>query len=193
MGYILGLDVGIASTGFAGVTPSAKKIDFVGVHIFNSAENPKDGSSLALPRRSARGCVRVIRRRAQRKKYIRKLFLKYGFEKDMIAAIDLSETENAPRVWKLRAEALKRKLTDAELARVLFHIAKKRGFQSNSKKAVDNDTEGKKALEGSKVLQEAMTQAGAHTIGAYLATLRNKEMVMVATSALLSAIYSVPR
>ncbi len=171
MDYILGLDVGIASTGFAGVSPENKRIDFTGVHIFDSAENPKDGSSLALPRRSARGLRRVIRRRAQRKKHIRKMLLKYGFEKSAVASIDAPETENAPRVWKLRSDALERKLTDAELARVLFHIAKKRGFQSNSKKAADNDTEGKKALEGSKVLQEAMTQAGSRTIGAYLATL----------------------
>ncbi|MBI1216522.1 MAG: type II CRISPR RNA-guided endonuclease Cas9 [Alphaproteobacteria bacterium] len=171
MGYILGLDVGIASTGFAGVTPEKQKIDFTGVHIFDKAENPKDGSSLALPRRLARGLRRVIRRRAQRKKHIRKMLLKYGFGREAVASIDAPETENTPSVWELRAEALKRKLTDSELARILFHIAKRRGFQSNSKKAADNDTEGKKALDGSKQLQEAMAQSGARTIGAYLATL----------------------
>ncbi len=170
MGYILGLDVGIASTGFAGVTPEKQKIDFTGVHIFDSAENPKDGSSLALPRRKARGLRRVIRRRAQRKNNIRKLLLKCGFSKQAVDSIDSSRTENISDVWQLREDALKRKLTDSEFAHVLFHIAKRRGFQSNSKKAAENDTEGKKALEGSKHLQERMTEAGARTIGAFLAT-----------------------
>lgn len=174
MGYILGLDVGIASTGFAGVTLESQLINFAGVHIFDSAENPKDGSSLAKPRRDARGLRRVIRRRAQRKKNIRKLLLKSGFSREAVNHIDTPETDKNPCVWTLRAEALTRKLTDAELARVLFHIAKRRGFQSNSKKAVDNDTEGKKALEGSKVLQEAMLQAGSETVGSYLSTLDKK-------------------
>lgn len=170
MGYILGLDVGIASTGFAGVAPENQKIDFAGVHIFDSAENPKDGASLALPRRAARGLRRVIRRRSQRKKHIRNLFLKQGFNKQAVDDIHTPQTGDILPVWELRAQALKRKLSDMEFARVLFHIAKRRGFQSNSKKAADNDTEGKKALEGSKQLQERMTQAGARTIGEFLAT-----------------------
>ncbi|MEZ5648848.1 MAG: type II CRISPR RNA-guided endonuclease Cas9 [Alphaproteobacteria bacterium] len=171
MGYILGLDIGIASTGIAGVTLENQSIDFAYVHIFDSAENPKDGSSLAVPRRSARGLRRTIRRRAQRKQYIRKLLLKYGFPKDAIAAISIPESENNHRIWKLRAEVLERRLTDTELARIFFHIAKKRGYQSNSKKALENNTEGKEALEGSKQLQEAMIVSGARTIGAYLSTL----------------------
>jgi len=64
MGYILGIDIGIASIGFAGVNHDLKKILFSGVHIFEAAENPKTGASLAEPRRTARGQRRVIHRRA---------------------------------------------------------------------------------------------------------------------------------
>lgn len=173
MAYNLGIDIGIASVGFAGVDICGKKILLCGTHIFEAAENPKDGASLSTPRREKRGLRRVIRRRAQRKKEMRRLMTEYGL-KD-IQAIDKPEKSPPGKsVWDLRKEALERLLTDSELSRVLFHIAKRRGFQSNRKGAEANDTEGKKALSGAKVLQEAMTRAGAATVGAYLATLPKK-------------------
>lgn len=179
MAYNLGIDIGIASVGFAGVAPDRKNILFCGVHIFEAAENPKDGASLATPRREKRGMRRVIGRRSQRKKQIRALLAQHGL-KDL-DIIDVSKKHpktgrNTPPVspWALRKEALERLLTDGEFARVLFHIAKHRGFQSNRKGAEANDTEGKKALSGAKELQEAMVRAGASTIGAYLANLPKK-------------------
>ncbi len=175
MSYNLGIDIGIASVGFAGVDLEHKTVDFRGVHIFEAAENPKDGSSLATPRREKRGMRRVIHRRAVRKREIRCLLLGYRFQD--IESIDALSKKGQPvpiSVWDLRKEALERKLTDGEFARVLFHIAKRRGFQSNRKGAEANDTEGKKALSGAKDLQEAMMRAGATTVGAYLATLPKK-------------------
>lgn len=59
MAYNLGIDIGIASVGFAGVNIDKNKILFSGVHIFEAAENPKDGSSLAVPRREKRGQRRI--------------------------------------------------------------------------------------------------------------------------------------
>jgi len=68
MTYNLGIDIGIASTGFAGVEVDnggkPTNIKFCGVHIFDAAENPKDGASLATPRREKRGMRRVIGGRA---------------------------------------------------------------------------------------------------------------------------------
>jgi len=173
MKYTLGVDVGIASVGFAGVNILSQSISFCGVHIFEAAENPKDGASLAAPRREKRGMRRVIGRRAQRKKALRNLFLQFGLS-------DVEAIDSAPfappeqSVWDLRKEALERLLADGELSRILFHIAKRRGFQSNRKGVEDNDTEGKKALSGAIELQEAMVAAAAPTIGAYLATLDKK-------------------
>ncbi len=173
MAYNLGIDIGIASVGFAGINLGNKNILFCGAHIFEAAENPKTGASLATPRRTKRGMRRVIHRRAVRKKAIRSLLAGHGL-KD-IEAIDAPEAAPPGKtVWELRKEALERKLTDAEFSRVLFHIAKSRGFQSNRKSAEPNDTEGKKALSGAKELQEAMTRANASTVGAYLAALPKK-------------------
>jgi len=174
MKYTLGVDVGIASIGFAGVNILSQSIPFCGVHIFEAAENPKDGASLAAPRREKRGMRRVISRRAQRKKALRCLFRRHGFG-NVDAAIDAAPFAPPEKsVWDLRKEALERLLTEGEFIRVLFHIAKRRGFQSNRKGGEDNDTEGKKALSGARELQEAMRAAAAPTIGAYLATLDKK-------------------
>lgn len=172
MTYNLGIDIGIASVGFAGVNLTDKKIICCGVHIFEAAENPKDGASLATPRREKRGLRRVIHRRAVRKNAIRQLLDTHGLD---TSTIDMPENvPDGQSVWDLRKEALERVLTDSELARVLFHIAKRRGFQSNRKGAEPNDTEGKKALSGAKELQEAMVRANAPTVGAYLAMLPKK-------------------
>lgn len=130
--YNLGLDIGIASIGFAGVDiENSKRVLFCGSHIFEAAENPKDGSSLATPRREKRGQRRVISRRRLRKNALRDLLQKYGFED--IKTIDASTRESTQDVWNLRKQALERKLDDGEFVRILFHIAKRRGFQSNRK------------------------------------------------------------
>ncbi len=166
MPYNLGVDIGIASVGFAGVDLNAQRVVCSGAHIFEAAENPKTGASLAEPRRTKRGMRRVTGRRSQRKRAIRRLLAEHGFEN--VNAIDAKGHQKSP--WDLRKESLERILTDAEFARVFFHIAKRRGYQSNRKGAEANDTEGKKALSGAIELQEAMVRSGENTVGAYLAT-----------------------
>ncbi len=170
MNYTLGIDIGIASVGFAGVNVEQKKILFCGTHIFEAAENPKDGASLATPRREKRGMRRVVGRRARRKKQIRALLAKHDL-KDIESIDQSKEKAVALSPWELRKAALERKLEDGEFARVLFHIAKWRGFQSNKKGGIEeNDTEGKKVLSGATELEEKARDAEAPTIAAYLAT-----------------------
>ena len=70
--YILGLDLGIASVGWAVVEIDEKEnplrlID-VGVRTFERAEVPKTGESLALSRRLARATRRLTQRRVARQK-----------------------------------------------------------------------------------------------------------------------------
>ncbi len=68
--YILGLDIGIASVGWAMVEIDEEEnpirlID-LGVRVFERAEVPKTGDSLAAARRLARSVRRLTRRRAHR-------------------------------------------------------------------------------------------------------------------------------
>ena len=136
MDYRIGLDIGITSVGWAvlenGLDDEPKKLVKAGVRIFDKAENPKDGASLALPRREARGTRRRLRRRRHRMERIRNLFEQEG----LISLADLEKMYNSKKlsdVYRIRYEALDRRLSDEELAQVLLHIAKHRGFKSNRK------------------------------------------------------------
>lgn len=66
--YYLGLDLGITSVGWAVMTEEGKKfyIDDFGVRLFDSSENPKEGTTNAEERRKFRSSRRLIRRRKQR-------------------------------------------------------------------------------------------------------------------------------
>ena len=151
--YRIGLDIGIASVGWAVLENNSKDepvhIMDLGVRIFDTAEDPQTGDSLASPRRNARTMRRRLRRRRHRLDRIKQLL-----EREGLIRIDefmkRYESADLPDVYQLRCEALDRKLSDEELAQVLIHIAKHRGFKSN-RKAELKDDEGKKSEEG-KVL-----------------------------------------
>lgn len=124
--YILGLDLGIASVGWAVVEIDKKEnplrlID-VGVRTFERAETQK-GESLALSRRSARSARRLTQRRVARLKKAKRLLKSEN--------ILLSTDERLPhQVWQLRVEGLDRKLERQEWAAVLLHLIKHRGYLS---------------------------------------------------------------
>ena len=144
MNYILGLDIGIASVGWAAVALNADdepyKILDLNSRIFEAAEQPKTGASLAAPRREARGSRRRTRRRRHRMERLRHLFVREG----LMTADALAALFEAPAdVYQLRAEGLSRRLDEGEWARVLYHIAKHRGFKSNRKSAASDADEGK--------------------------------------------------
>ena len=77
MKYIIGLDIGITSVGFSTMMLDEKdepcRILRMGSRIFEAAEHPKDGSSLAAPRRENRSMRRRLRRKRHRKERIRSL------------------------------------------------------------------------------------------------------------------------
>ena len=71
MKYVLGLDVGIGSVGWAVIRneDDCKRIEDFGVRVFESGENPdpKIKASLCQERRGYRSTRRLLRRRAHRK------------------------------------------------------------------------------------------------------------------------------
>ena len=135
--YILGLDIGIASVGWAMIEIDEEEnpirlID-LGVRVFERAEVPKTGDSLAAARRLARSVRRLTRRRAHRLLRARRLLKREG----VLQAADFDENglikslPNTP--WQLRAAALDRKLTPLEWSAVLLHLIKHRGYLSKRK------------------------------------------------------------
>ena len=133
---IIGLDGGIASIGWAiiDLNPEDRSgtILACGTRMFNSPEG-QDRSGPFLKnadRRTHRGQRKVIRRRRQRMAKIRTLFKDNGLlENDRREALAGHGTDP----WALRAQALERVLQPRELALVLGHIARHRGFKSNRK------------------------------------------------------------
>ena len=71
MKYSLGLDIGTTSVGWAVVNEDKQRIEDLGVRIFERPENPKNGESLAKPRREARSARRRLKRRRQRLDYLK--------------------------------------------------------------------------------------------------------------------------
>ncbi len=162
MKYAIGLDCGIASVGYAVMQLNENdepcRIIRLGSRVFNKAENPKDGASLAAPRRDARGMRRRIRRHQHRLERIRYLLVSSGVlsqtEMDNLFSGQLSD------IYWLRTKALDEPLTAAEFSRVLIHLAQRRGFRSNRK----TDTQEK---EAGKILNAVAENAGEMERGGY--------------------------
>ncbi|OQW72124.1 MAG: type II CRISPR RNA-guided endonuclease Cas9 [Proteobacteria bacterium ST_bin14] len=148
---ILGIDGGIASTGWAMVDISETEADgrvvAAGSRTFESPEEPSQtGPKLKnADRRMYRGQRRVVRRRAQRMAQIRQLLHQAGLLEDQKRSA--LEGKGADP-WLLRAEGLDRCLTPREFALALGHIAIHRGFRSNSKR----DRAANAADDNSKML-----------------------------------------
>lgn len=163
--YAIGLDIGIASVGWAALALDGDEnpcgiLDF-GSRIFNSAEHPKTGASLAAPRREARGSRRRLRRRRHRRERIRNLIVSQGLLDN--AQLDALFDGQLEDIYSLRVRALDERVTREELARIMLHLAQRRGFRSNRKGDAAGD-DGK-LLEAVGENQERMKQNGYRTAG----------------------------
>lgn len=172
---IFGFDLGIASIGWAVVEFDNEyfdpetgevvegKIVKSGVRCFPVAENPKDGSSLAAPRREKRLARRICRRKARRMESIKRLFVAKNLVSDLRELNDLYASQKGGDVWNLRIKGLSEKLSKEELLRVLTHLAKHRGFKSYRKAVEENDAERGRVLkainENKKLLSKDNTLA----------------------------------
>lgn len=163
--YRLGLDIGITSVGWSVINLDKERIEDLGVRIFNAAENPKDGSSLALPRRLARGRRRLLRRKAYRVERVKNLIIK----ENILTRDELNNlfSNNDTNVWVARVEGLDRLLTNEEFSKVLINLSKRRGFKSN-RKLDKTDKESGEILTSIKANEEKMKELGYRTIGEYI-------------------------
>ena len=166
MAYAIGLDIGIASVGYAVVALDYEEnpwgIINMGSRIFDAAENPKDGASLAAPRREARTGRRRLRRRKHRIERIKNLFLNTQLlTKEQLEKLYEGVSSD---VYELRVKGLDEKLTAEEVARVLLHLAHRRGFKSN-RKAEKTDKENGALLTAVSENQKRMKDKQYRTIG----------------------------
>ena len=184
MKYGIGLDCGISSVGFC-VTEldnndEPRRIVKLGSRIFDKAEHPKDGSSLALPRREARGARRRVRRHQHRLDRIKYLLVREG----IITAEELNHLFDGrlSDIYELRTNALDMSVSNIEFSRILINLAQRRGFKSNRKVDVeDKNSDAGKLTKAVNDNRSRMIENGYRTVGemlfkdeAYSANKRNK-------------------
>ena len=169
--YAIGLDIGIASVGWAIVALDANEnpcgIINMGSRIFDAAEHPKNGASLAAPRREARSARRRLRRHRHRNERIRALLVNEGvISVEALASLFSGKLED---IYALRVRALDETIDGCELSRILVHLAQRRGFRSNRKSGAGEDGVLLTAVNENK---ERMKKEGYRTVGEML--LRDK-------------------
>ncbi len=195
---VLGLDIGVGSIGWGLIqlreekyqdeNPDgtvAERYKIADGHIISTGirefQLPQDRQkkSLALIRGSARRSRRTIRRKAKRLKSLIQLAREYDligeeFSHDPIFKHKKGESRNESLdVWRIRHEALQRKLSDIELFRVLYHIANHRGFYFHTKaeelEKEDAKSETGKAKAGMarvrKIFEEGKKEGKWQTVG----------------------------
>lgn len=183
--YVLGLDLGVSSLGWAVIELDAKgkhpkRIRDAGVRIFEAGvegdvEQGKD-SSRATQRREARQPRRQHWRRQFRKQQLFRLLQRHGLlpasesdsPTDRKQALDALDAELMPLhvpaddhlahqklPYLLRAKATNGKVEPHELGRALYHLAQRRGYLSNRKGQDDDDDREGKVASGITEIDEA--------------------------------------
>ncbi|MGL5440096.1 MAG: type II CRISPR RNA-guided endonuclease Cas9 [Filifactoraceae bacterium] len=168
--YEIGLDIGITSVGWSALELNndgdPKRIVDFGVRIFDAAEIPKTGGSLAQPRRDARGARRRNRRHKHRMERIKKLLQRKNIIKlnELESIYNVSELSD---IYEIRNRAISAAINNEEFARLLIHLAQRRGFKSNRKLEI-SDKEAGKLLTAVSDNKKLLNEKGYRTIGEML-------------------------
>lgn len=165
--YSLGLDIGTSSIGWAVLDLDKERIHDLGVRIFEKPEHPKSGDSLAKPRRDARSARRRLKRRRQRLNNLKQFFIDQNIlTRDRIEEVLSDKSEfNKLDVYSLRSKALTEELSPEELFKVMYQIAKRRGFKSNRKVEEESEKEGGRVSKALKTNEKFLAENGYKTVG----------------------------
>tara|TARA_B100001964_G_scaffold116906_1_gene130283 strand:- start:2806 stop:5829 length:3024 start_codon:yes stop_codon:yes gene_type:complete len=173
MGYILGLDLGSNSLGWACINKKNKRILGMGSRIFKEGVN-KDSKGKEVSKNEARRLARQSRRqyfrKKQRKNMLIEILQKHGMFPESNGAIDDFFMLNP---YSLRKKGLDKKLSKLEIGRIMFHINQRRGFKSSRKS--DPEKKEKSILHASTTeLQKAINLSKCRTLGEYFEDAKRK-------------------
>ena len=165
--YSLGLDIGTSSIGWAVLDLDKERIHNLGVRIFERPEDPQNGDSLAKPRRDARSARRRLKRRRQRLNHLKQFFVDQNIltKNQVEEVLNYKSNFNKLDVYALRAKALTEELSPEELLKVLYQIAKRRGFKSNRKVVEESDKEGGRVTSALKTNEKFLADNNYTTVG----------------------------
>lgn len=169
MRYSLGLDIGTSSVGWAILDLDKERIHDLGVRHFDAAEKIENHKavSLAKPRRDARSARRRLKRRRQRLNNLKKFFVNQNIlTKDQVEEVlDPESDYNKLDVYALRSKAITEELSPEELLKVLYQIAKRRGFKSNRKVVEESDKEDGRVTKALKANEQFLIENNYTTVG----------------------------
>ncbi|OFZ67581.1 MAG: type II CRISPR RNA-guided endonuclease Cas9 [Betaproteobacteria bacterium RBG_16_56_24] len=164
----LGLDLGTNSIGWALIdfddNQQPRNLIACGSRIFQEAVEAKTGTPKNHARRTARAARKLVARRKQRRTKLLNLLIRHGLLPQDVAernALLLDNQANNP--YQLRKRGLDEKLEPFAFGRALYHLAHRRGFQSNRKAASDEDGKVKTAISTLRAEMQG------RTLGAFLA------------------------
>jgi len=176
MAYVLGLDIGSNSIGWAIIDKQKRQLVDIGVRVFPEGvdRNTKGlEKSKNATRREARGARRTHQRQNQRKQQLLKVLqsteLLPQSESELMSLFQKKESNP----YQLRKKGLDEKLEPYKFGRMLYHLSQRRGFKSNRKSGESKD-DGKVKKEAGE-LQEKIDAANCRTIGEYFAGLNPDE------------------
>ena len=161
--YILGLDPGIGSCGFALLDTNNHEILEMGSHLFSAPQKEKTHESLAAVRRAARSSRRNNDRTKARQKHCIALLTEAHVVPEDANNKWFQSTKGDLPLLQLRAEGLDRLLSRREFAQILFCLSGRRGYiphgegrPSDATSSGDEDS-GKvlKAISENKALMAA--------------------------------------
>lgn len=108
MNYVLGLDIGITSVGWAVLELDTHdepiRIVDLNSRIFEKAEVPKTGEALAAPRRMARSARRLTRRRRFRLHRVRRYLIRNDILDEQQVAVLYDDSAGKTDIYELRYE-----------------------------------------------------------------------------------------
>jgi CRISPR-associated endonuclease Csn1 len=142
MKKILGLDLGVASIGWALITEEGNKREIVGMGCrivpLNTEDLNEFSSGNAISKNQKRRQKRQQRRRYDRyqlrRKALTRELMKHGMFDPQL--FNLGQLE----LWRLRAKAVTDKVSLKELGRILYHLNQKRGYKIMR---IENDSSNK--------------------------------------------------
>ena len=149
--FIIGLDIGIGSIGWAVLNLDKKRIEDFGVRIFESGEDARKRERFSQQRRRFRGMRRLVRRRKHRKIRLKNYLEK--IELTSVARINDYFASKTNNVIELRYKALSEKLSPEEIAACLIHICNNRGYKDFYEINLDELDDPKEKEEHLKEMQ----------------------------------------
>jgi len=199
MSYTLGLDIGAASIGWAMINDS--EILHIGTRVFPEGLDAQSREPNNRKRREKRLLRRQIARKAMRRNATLQAFQILGWLPTNPAELEAIWHENP---YALRKKALDEPLTKSELARIFFHLSKRRGFKSNRKTDTDEELmveaapetenkskksknllrDGDDEKHGYGEFEQLLKSGKVRTLGEYLASLNPHEVRIRARYAL---------